>query len=212
MKNKKGKLGLVAALSSLTALLGCQTQSTKQIATNNSNSDTIREEKPFINTTSDSLRLEKRLLKLSKTKYNGRPGRGAMCYVPLEPKLVDYVCSHCGNTISDKYENITVSTIKSIEYIVNQIKSLGYDVVLDKTEYCPHCSQREIERPELIFKIRFSENSDYHVVYSNIVDSYRCLYEFLTNGDTYEGRYGTEHLCNKISTIQNMTGLGKDLR
>ena len=128
---------------------------------------------------------------------------GAMCYDPIVDYYVDYVCSDCNSTIKDTYSNWVVYSIKQIENIVLRIKNLGYDVVLDKTEFCPHCSKKSIENPELIFKIRFSDKADYHVVRSNIINEYQCLFEFLSNPDEYTG---------DKEIIQKMTGLGEDLK
>ena len=93
--------------------------------------------------------------------------------------------------------------INQIDDIVEQIKTLGYDAVLDKTEFCPKCSKKNIENPELIFKIRFSDKADYHVVRSNIINEYQSLFEFLSNPDKFTG--------DKV-IIQKMTGLGEDLK
>jgi len=134
---------------------------------------------------------------------------GAMCYEPaIKERYVDYVCSHCNNTIKAKYNDWIVYNIKQIEEFVKQIKELGYDVVLDKTEFCPHCSKKDIQNPELIFKIRFSDETDYHVVRSNIVNEYQCLLEFLKNPDEYPGKTDK----NKVAIIRKMTGLGEDLK
>jgi len=129
--------------------------------------------------------------------------KSAMCYVPKLDNYLNYVCSHCGNTIKEKYESWTVRNIKQIGNIVNQIKKLNYDVILDKTEYCLHCSKKDIQNPELIFKIRFSETADYHVVRSNIINEYQLLFEFLKNPDKYTGNR---------EIIRKMTGLGEDLK
>ena len=128
---------------------------------------------------------------------------GATCYDPAYPDNVDYVCSYCGNIIKGKYSSWLIFDINQIEEIVNQIKKLDYDVVLDKTEFCPNCSQKNIENPEIIFKIRFSEEAGYHIARSNIVNEYQCLFEFLSNPDKFSGNR---------AIIQKMTGLGEDLK
>jgi hypothetical protein len=127
----------------------------------------------------------------------------AMCYDPAEPYYVDYVCTHCNNVIKDKYGDWEVHTIGQIDKIVEQIKALCFDAVLDKTEFCSHCSKKNIENPELIFKIRFSNEADYHTARSNIVNEYQLLFEFLSNPDGYTGNR---------AIIQKMTGLGEDLK
>jgi hypothetical protein len=127
----------------------------------------------------------------------------AMCYAPPYDGYEDYVCSLCDNIIKEKYSGWMVLSINSIEEIVNQIMDLDYDVVLDKAEFCPNCSQKNIENPEIIFKIRFSEEPGYHIARSNIVNEYQCLFEFLSNPDKFTGNR---------AIIQKMTGLGEDLK
>jgi len=129
--------------------------------------------------------------------------RCASCYEPAVDYYEDYVCSYCNNTTKGKYSDWIVHNIKEIDDIVKKIKELEYDVILDKTEFCPHCSKKDIQNPELIFKIRFSDTADYHVVRSNIVNEYQCLLEFLKNPDKYTGNR---------EIIQKMTGLGEDLK
>jgi len=199
MKTKNVKIGIAAALSGLTAMPGCNSQSGEPIVVNNMNADSIK--------------LEKRLLELYQTEYNGELTWGAMCYAPIEPAYMDYVCSYCGETIKEKLNNWMVFNINQIEEIVSRIKNSGYDVVLDKTEFCPHCSKSDIENSELIFKMRFSSKADYHVARSNIINEYLCLLAFLTNRDTYSDAWDDEHaLHDNIAIIQKMTGLGDDLK
>jgi len=127
----------------------------------------------------------------------------AMCYDPAMPEYSDYVCTYCKNVIKEKYSEWTIYNIAQIDEIVKKIKALDYDVVLDKTEFCPNCSKKEIQNPVLIFKIRFSEEDEYHIARSNIVNEYQCLYDFLKNPDEFAG---------DKAIIQKMTGLGEDLK
>ena len=126
------------------------------------------------------------------------------CYkAPIEDQYMDYICSHCDNIIRGKYGSWTIHFIKEIEDIVNKIKALDYDVILDKTEFCPYCSKKTIENPELIFQIRFSDEVEYHIARSNIINEYQSLYVFLSKPDEYKGNR---------EIIQKMTGLGDDLK
>ena len=126
------------------------------------------------------------------------------CYDPyIEELSFDYICSHCGNTIKGKHGYWTIHNINTIEDLVKGIKKLGYDAILDKTEFCPYCSKKTIENPELIFQIRFSDEDDYHTVRSNIANEYQCLFDFLSKPDEYAGNR---------EIIQKMTGLGEDLK
>jgi len=124
---------------------------------------------------------------------------GAMCYDPVAPYPKDYVCSYCNNTIKDKYDGYLLYSINLIEETVNHIKMLEYDAGLDKTEFCPKCSQKNIEKPELIFRFRFSDETEYHIARSNIISDYQCLLVFLSNPDGFTGDQ---------TIIQKMTGLG----
>ena len=197
MKTKNIKIGLVAALGGLAAAQNCDAQ------TGNSNDASNR--------SADSIRLEQRLKELSKTKYTGELAWGAMCYSPAMLEFLEHVCPYCGDT--KKWGYGTWMFINHIEEIVTRIKTLGYDVVLDKTEFCPQCSKMNIEKPKLIFKIRYSTKSSYHIARSNIVNEYLCLLAFLSNQDKYSGETEQEYaLYDNIAIIQKMTGLGKDLK
>ena len=213
MKNKKIKLGLIAGgISGVMAIQGCDVQTVNKTAMDNPTVDNPTVDNP----NTDSVKLEERLIELSQPIYLIEPAypiepepafpMGAMCYEPAMPAYIDYICSYCGDTIKEKYYEWKINEIAQIEEIVKQIKENGYDVVLDKTEFCPHCSKQGIESPELIFKIRFSNNADYHIAKSNIVYEYRCLLAFLSNKETYSGSN------RDIIIIQKMTGLGEDLK
>ena len=136
----------------------------------------------------------------------------AMCYDPAVPYPTNYVCSYCNYTIKDKYDGYLLYSINLIEDTVNFIKMLEYDADLDKTEFCPKCSQKNIEKPELIFRSRFSEETEYHIARSNIVNEYRCLLEFLSDPDKFMEEQNEIILREKIAIIQKMTGLGDNLK
>jgi len=198
MKSKNIKIGIAAALGGLATVPNCDV--------------TIGLYDPVIQN-ADSIRLEQRLMELSQTKYTGKLAWGAMCYDPAMPEYMDYGCPYCGETIKEKYNSWTIFNINQIEEIVGRIKALGYDVVLDKTEFCPKCSKKNIEYPELIFQFRFSPKANYHVARSNIVNEYQCLLAFLSDQDKYSGARGEEYaIHDNIAIIQKMTGLGKDLK
>ena len=198
MKRKNIKIGIVAALGGLATVQNCNVQF---------------EFNSFGTLNADSIRLEQRLRELSQTKYSGELAWGAMCYLIAISEYMDFNCPHCRNTIKGKLDNWTIYIINRIDEIVNRIKSLGYDVVLDKTEFCPKCSKMNIVNPELIFKMRFSSKANYHIARSNIVNEYQCLLAFLLNQDKYAGAQGEEYaLHDNIAIIQKMTGLGRDLK
>jgi hypothetical protein len=199
MKNRKIKIGLIAGVSGMVAIPSCNSQTGNLNTGDNQNTDSIK--------------LEQRLQNLANTKYKKELSMGAMCYAPMRSKFEDYICPYCGDTIKEKYDSWNIYNISAIESIVGQIKSMEYDVVLDKREFCPHCSGKSIENPELIFKIRFSSNAEYHIVKSSLLYEYKCLLAFLSDEATYFGSFGEEHaLHDNTAIIQKMTGLGKDLK
>jgi len=199
MKSKNIKIGIVAALGGIATVPNCDVQIGGSYVNGN----------PY----SDSIRLEQRLRELSQTKYNGELAWGAMCYDIAMPEYMDYSCPYCRETIKEKYNNWMIYNINQIEEIVNRIKNLGYDAVLDKTEFCQKCSNTNIGNPELIFKFRFSPKANYHVARSNIVNEYQCLLAFLSDQEKYSGARGEEYaIHDHIAIIQKLTGLGKDLK
>jgi hypothetical protein len=213
MKKKRIKTGIIAALSGIVALPGCDSASRELHDNTGAPGRLSSREHGTNNPNADSLRLEKRLKELSQTKYVGELTMGAMCYDMMAPMYVDYVCSYCGDTIKEKYNDWMLYNIEQIEEIVRQIKSKGYDVILDKKEFCPHCSKENIEYPELLFKFRFSSKAEYHIAKTNIMNDYQCLLAFLSNQDKYMGWHGEEYaLHDHVTIIQKMTGLGKELK
>jgi len=165
----------------------------------------------------DSVELEKRLLILSKTKtiYESETFIGATCYFIVPEsytkvhiiKKEKYICPKCGITTIRKDEYL--ETIKRIRLIVSQIKSYGLDVQLDESEFCNNCSETCIQDPSLIFKIRFSEDSKYHIAWSNKIDDYYKILELIQdkiNNEEYE-----TSIIDAIITINKMTGLGKKI-
>lgn len=207
MSKKTIKIGIAAALSGVVVSSGCGNVSSGCAAS--------QADGPVTGSSAlmDSLALEKRLLELSRDTVEVSLETGAMCYDISGPMPVDYTCAECGHVTREKYDTHIMYTVGSISEIVNQIKAMGYDVILDKSEFCSVCAKQEVGRPELVFKIRFSDNSKYHVAKSNIEDHYRCLLEFLLGKDVYPDFFDTEVLIReRIDVIQRMTGLGKDLK
>ncbi len=164
------------------------------------------------NRSKDSVRLEARLLELSKTEYKGKLSYGAMCYDIIATATVDYVCTYCGDTIKGRYDEWDIKFVNMIESIVDSIKAKGYDAVLDKSELCPNCSKKETVHPELIFKIRFSKKADYHIARSNIINEYSCVRDFIEGRDVYTDWTDVEYaIHDDVNIIQKMTGLGQGI-
>ena len=88
------------------------------------------------------------------------------------------------------------------------MKQMGYDVALDESAYCSHCSGKPVERPELVFKIRFSKGAPYHTAKSNIYAEYDAVAAFLKSNKDIElilkVRNDKEEV---IAIIKKMTGL-----
>lgn len=127
-------------------------------------------------------------------------------------KAEPYICPICGKKTYDA--NIYNKRIKYIRLKIAQIKLLGYDVILDESEFCDKCDGFSEYNPKLIFKIRFSKNANYHVYKSNYIDDYICLLEFLIGKDYYvaeEEVDGCIAIHLKVYLIRKMTGLGTDL-
>ena len=157
--------------------------------------------------------LEQRLKELSETEYLGGYSPGAMCYVPASPISENYCCPVCGHTtVSDSSGSWVINDIRKI---VKQIKNFGYDVVLDEHEFCDFCSINEKIRKDnrqLIFKIRFSTDSKYHISKSNNPENYRCVLAFLEGKDFFTDNQDQTHPLHwTIKTLQEMSGLGENI-
>lgn len=201
MKNKKLKAGVIAAIgSAIVAGSGnAQTQGIGQDIQKRG--------------VADSINLEKRLKELAAL-----PPREVFsmttCYASVTiNQKGEYTCPYCQNEINDRWNTHIIYNLKNIENVFNEIKAEGYDVVLDKTEYCPKCSKDEsIEYPAPVFKLRFSEKSKYYEVKTGFVSDYLCLLAFLQDKRLYQDRDDEEYLPERIHVIRHMTGLGKDLK
>ena len=165
----------------------------------------------------DRIKLEERL-KYIEQKKNNEKCSGLIMNSDVFWLWTDYFCSLCGTSAKEEYSYGVIVEIRLIEIVVKKIKKLGYEVALDKSDYCTHCRGKDFklfEKPELIFSIRYSGQSDYHVVRSSKIGDYECLLAFLEGKETYtvdwaESNY--EHtLHESIDIIQKMTGLEADL-
>ena len=205
MRRKTNK---IAALSGLVALTGgCE--SAKPVAS----SESSNSQETLKNTISmvDSASLVQRLKELTAVEFDTNSELNelkivshAMCYIVASPQEQDYECSKCGaKTPSTAYSN---GNIRSIRTLVNQIKALGYDVVLDESMFCSACSGMKHERPELIFKIRFSKNAEYHSAKSNVYDEYETVHQFLLGKDNFL-KYYPGRLDKKFRIIEKMLGI-----
>lgn len=195
------KVNKVIALGSLVALTGgCESA---QNITETTNTNVVDTKAP-----ADSLSLVQRLRELTALKYDTSLAivEGPMCYVMASPMKEDYVCPVCATaTPSTAYAN---GNIRSIRKKVEEMKMMGYDVLLDESSYCSHCSGKPVERPELVFKIRFSKGAPYHTAKSNIYAEYDAVASFLKSDKDIEflmkARKDNEGI---FAIIKKMTGL-----
>ncbi|MBO4740952.1 MAG: hypothetical protein J5605_04820 [Bacteroidales bacterium] len=201
--NNKTKTAL--ALGGITVLAGaCGT--TREQATVNPDTDSK-------NATIDTKEsLEKRLKELTAVRYDTAQLLSAMCYSMAAPIEEDYTCPVCGGTTpSTSYQN---GNIRSISKVVDDIKALGYDAILDEREFCQKCSGKRIGHPSLIFKIRLRPNDDYHAVKSTVYEDYNTLYNFLKSESTDDFVNFVSNNKKKaekaFETIKKMTGLEID--
>lgn len=215
--NNKTKLSTAILIgSAVIGATGCRVQDTKETSFN-SKGTKENNKYPIIN--GDSLLLENRLKELANTEAKIQSFEpNAMCYAVAFNVEKEYKCPKCKKTTVSKL--YIVNDIEYIREIVESIKTLGYNVILDEREFCQHCTKKqnnkdstnlEIREPELIFMIRFSRSSNYHIVKSNIKSEYKTLLEFLKGNSKY--LYGNDEipLHIEIDKIRKMTGLGKEI-
>lgn len=155
----------------------------------------------------DSISLVQRLKALNTASYDTFALPNAMCYSVAMPMEENYVCPKCGaETASTAYKN---GNIRSIRGVVGEIKSMGYDVVLDESQYCHKCNGSKEDYPELKFKIRFSEKAGYHVASSNTSGDYSAVKAFLEGEKSFR-EYVSNNLDEARRTlkiVEKMTGL-----
>jgi hypothetical protein len=207
----------------------------------NSSKQEINKEKTFPIIKKDSIELETRLKEIAKEPYNGKLAMGAMCYEMAVSLPTEHICPICGSEIVLDYYGY--STLTNIKKIVDKIKAAGYDVDLDcgcknsisikeyntqedqkvgetnfklnKKQHIANSVANDYEenKVDLIFKIRFSKNSEYYVVHSNNESEYVCLLTFLQGRNMYIGRQDETHaLHDNLIVLKKMTGLGKDMK
>jgi hypothetical protein len=168
----------------------------------------------------DREQLEQGLKELAETEFKSDyNGYSAMCYSSMGIYYKDYICPTCKMKV--KFSSYILGLIKYAREIVDEIKKIGYDAFLDETEFCGKCSGKEFStmeyvrtRRELIFKIRFSPDSEYHVARTNVGHDFFCVLEFLNENKTFFQKHDDMLLSNKWYTaiLQKMLGLGKDIQ
>ncbi|MCL2142540.1 MAG: hypothetical protein FWH46_06715, partial [Methanimicrococcus sp.] len=93
--------------------------------------------------------LEKRLKALADTPYSGEINFGAMCYAPRRIPIVKYECEICGKITERNQDDLDF--LKKAKEIVTELKTAGYDVLLDEREFCKYCPGEKSRPPNLIF-------------------------------------------------------------
>ena len=155
----------------------------------------------------DSIELEKILKELSSNSCEFGFIISTTCGNIVDHEYEDYVCPHCSK--KTKRSKRSINELKSAENIVKKINDAGYDVILEQKEYCKFCSHRVfINEPTLVFKIRFSKNSPYHVAKTNNAIDYLSIIDFLSNRNI---RTKENNLYEVIEVINKMTGLGSEI-
>jgi len=154
--------------------------------------------------------LEERLVKLAETPYTGEISYGAMCYIPMELSSASYECTVCGYATAHKSFSHTLHRILLARELVSELKSAGYDVLLDERYYCQYCcAERKKVYIGLTFMIRFSKKEKYHIVEDVSNDDLRCVSAFLKGEDHFLDYFdATTPFYDWIDWIGKMTGLG----
>ena len=112
---------------------------------------------------------------------------------------------------------------------------MGFDALLDEGEFCIHCGEnakdyptipegisleerrelfrnRNQNKPDLIFKIRFEADGDYHIAKSTILNEYKCVLEFLKSNECWLDGFGrTSTIHDNVKILQKMLGIGLDM-
>lgn len=201
MSNKVNK---VIAIGSLVAMVGGCKSSDKIVESTNDGKNQWVEDNSGM---ADSVALVQRLKELATLKYDTVLPMSAMCYSIASPIQEDYVCPTCGTaTPSTAFAN---GNIKSIVKKVEQMKMMGYDVKLDQSNYCEHCSGKKVEKPELVFMIRFSKDAPYHIAKSNIYAEYEAVAQFLRSKNDFVTFVNNDKSTaeENFLIIKKMTGL-----
>lgn len=155
----------------------------------------------------DSVELEKRLKELSNNYCEFGNIISTTCGNIVDNEYGYYVCPNCGK--KTRRNGRSINELIAVENIVKKIKDAGYDVILEQKEYCKYCSHRMfIKDASLVFKIRFSSNSDYHVARLNNLIDYFSLIDFLSNKKI---RAKGDNIYEVIEVINKMTGLGSEI-
>ena len=204
----KSKKKEVIAMAGLAALAGaCGT--TKDTASATADNDTAAGKSERTVPPADSTALAKRLQKLKEVRYDTTPLPIAMCYSMAAPIEENYVCPVCGKeTSSTAYQN---GNIRSIRGVVEGMRSIGYDVQLDESQFCHNCNGKKEDYPSLKFRISLNKNGHYHEAYSNVYDDYSNLFIFLKYSDKKEFvksvSNNKQEAEKAFAAIEKMTGL-----
>ena len=205
MKDIKKKL--IAIGGAATIATSCSVN--ENVTKSNPSADETSDAKQQKTTTSDSTSLVQRLKVLATAQYDTIALPNAMCYSIAAPMEENYVCPKCGaETASTAYAN---GNIRSIRNVVKDIKSMGYDVLLDESQYCQKCSAKKFENPTLCFKIRFSKNAEYHVAYSNASADYYAVKAFFEGEKSFKTYVSNnrDEAERTLKIVEKMTGLKK---
>lgn len=171
--------------------------------------------------------LVEQLKKLANDKSNIAMHRGAMCYEPAMPEILETTCSHCGKQIKfsdyygyDQWEN----------HFVDQIRDLGYDAKIES--WCIDCAVNEgllqsnetddVKMPQLdeyarpyarggrcpVFFFKTKDSEQYHRAVIHDTNDLKAVVAFLEKDNKYEGSNGqTIPLRDRLDLVTSLTGI-----
>ena len=152
--------------------------------------------------------LEERLSELAETPFTGKLAEGAMCYL-MASYDSDYNCTICGRISRPDGFTVFGRELNLIRKIVEELKTKGFDVLLDESEYCDYCRENSIDDyPQPVFMMRFNQDDDYNKCRCDNSNDYMCLATFLSGGDVFVDNQAFDiALHDRIDRISKMSGL-----
>jgi len=152
--------------------------------------------------------LNERLRELAEKQNELEFVESAMCYAPYEGeiKYTPLPCSTC--SAKAQMTDWQIESLERIQAIVNEMISEGFDVKLDVTISCKKCADEYSARFLTSFGIRFTDDTDYHMVETSYAEDYEILLAFLRGEEFYADTVGLSFpLHQRQGVIKKMTGL-----
>ena len=152
--------------------------------------------------------LNERLRELAEKQNELEFVESAMCYAPYEGEIAytPLPCSTC--SAKAQMTDWQIESLERIQAIVNEMISEGFDVKLDVTISCKKCADEYSARFLTSFGIRFTDDTDYHMVETSYAEDYEILLAFLRGEEFYADTVGLSFpLHQRQGVIKKMTGL-----